>query len=113
MEKYKAQLEPHLGKPLCDVPDPTGKAGSFGDHFLNEVKELMGKFGVHAEIRRMNDLYNEGKFDEWARFYLKNEAEGQAHRRGKQRQAGEEGMVAADAHLRKMRQDSHDARHIA
>jgi lysyl-tRNA synthetase class 1 len=75
MEQYKAQLEPHLGKPLCDVPDPTGKAESFGDHFLNEVKGLMGKFGVHAEIRRMNDLYGEGRFDEWAKFFLKNEAE--------------------------------------
>jgi len=75
MEQYKAQLEPHLGKPLCDVPDPTGKAKSFGDHFLDEVQGLMGKFGVKAEIRRMNDLYGSGKFDEWAVFYLKNEAE--------------------------------------
>ncbi|HSB46723.1 MAG TPA: lysine--tRNA ligase [Candidatus Bilamarchaeum sp.] len=75
MEQYSAVLEPHLGKPLCDVPDPTGKAGSFGDHFLDEVRGLMSKFGVKATVVRVSDLYAEGKFDEWARFYLKNEPE--------------------------------------
>jgi lysyl-tRNA synthetase, class I len=75
MEAHKAALEPHLGKPLCDVPDPTGKAASFGDHFLSEVVALMGGFGVKAQVLRMNDLYAEGRFDIWARFYLKNEAE--------------------------------------
>ncbi|MEW6721668.1 MAG: lysine--tRNA ligase [Candidatus Micrarchaeota archaeon] len=74
MEKYARDLEPHLGKPLCDVPDPTGRSTSFGDHFLDEVKALMKRFGVKAAVLRMNDLYSQGKFDEWARFYLKNEA---------------------------------------
>jgi lysyl-tRNA synthetase class 1 len=75
MEKYASVLEPHLGKPLCDVPDPTGRARSFGDHFLDEVRGLMEKFGVKATVIRVSDLYSEGKFDEWARFYLKNEPE--------------------------------------
>src|SRR3989339_654087 len=48
MEKYSKELEPHLGKPLCFVPDPTGKSKSFGDYFLDEVRGLMGLFGVHA-----------------------------------------------------------------
>lgn len=75
MEAHSKELERHLGKPLCDVPDPTGRSPSFGDHFLEEVRALMGKFGVKAAVLRMNDLYGEGKFDEWARFYLKNESE--------------------------------------
>ncbi len=75
MDAHAKELGPHLGKPLCDVPDPTGKSVSFGDHFLDEVRALMERFGVKAEIRRMNDLYSEGAFDGWARFYLKNEAE--------------------------------------
>jgi lysyl-tRNA synthetase class 1 len=75
MERYSKELEPHLGKPLCEVPDPAGKSESFGDHYLEEVKGLMHRFGVKATILRMNDLYSQGKFDEWARFYLKNEAE--------------------------------------
>jgi lysyl-tRNA synthetase class 1 len=75
LEQYKALLEPHLGKPLCDVPDPTGKSRSFGDHFLDEVRELMALFGVKAVVLRVNELYSEGKFDEWARFYLEHETE--------------------------------------
>jgi len=75
MEQYKTQLEPHLGKPLCDVPDPTGKARSFGDHYLDEARELMKKFGIDCTVVRINEYYAEGKFDEWARFYLKHEAE--------------------------------------
>lgn len=75
MEKYSAELEPHLGKPLSDVPDPTGKSRSFGDHFLDEVRGLMERFGVKAEVIRVSDLYAGGKFDDWARFYLRNEAE--------------------------------------
>ncbi|MEW6748823.1 MAG: lysine--tRNA ligase [Candidatus Micrarchaeota archaeon] len=79
MEKHSKELEPHLGKPLCDVPDPTGKSKSFGDHFLDEVVELMERFGVKATVLRMNDLYSEGRFDEWARFYLKHEKEAKRH----------------------------------
>lgn len=75
MEQYKKELEPHLGKPLCDVPDPTKKSKSFGDHFLDEVTELMKHLGVTCTVLRANDMYTEGKFDEWARFYLKNEAQ--------------------------------------
>jgi len=75
MEQYRAQLEPHLGKPLCYVPDPTGKSRSFGDHFLDEARGLMKLFGIDAEIVRINEYYEAGKFDEWARFYLKHEAE--------------------------------------
>ena len=73
MEKYSETLKPHFGKPLCDVPDPTGKTTSFGDYFLEEVKELMKKLGVTCNVLRANDMYREGKFDEWAGFYLKNE----------------------------------------
>ncbi len=75
MEKYKDELEPHLGKPLCNVPDPTGKSRSFGDHYLDEARELMKKFGIHAEIVRINEYYEQGKFDEYARFFLEHEDE--------------------------------------
>ncbi|MBU0532853.1 lysine--tRNA ligase [Candidatus Micrarchaeota archaeon] len=75
MEEYKDQLEPHLGKPLCNVPDPTGKSRSFGDHYLDEAIELMKRFEVDAEVIRVNEYYEAGKFDEWARFFLKHEDE--------------------------------------
>ncbi len=75
MEKYAKQFRQHLGKPLCDVPDPTGKSRSFGDHFLDEVRELMKKFEIDAEVVRINDAYSNGKFDNLARFFLKNETQ--------------------------------------
>jgi lysyl-tRNA synthetase class 1 len=75
MEKYSKELGPHLGKPLCNVPDPTGESKSFGDHYLDEAKALMVKFHVEPEIVRINEYYEQGKFDEWARFFLKNEDE--------------------------------------
>ncbi|MCX6770586.1 MAG: lysine--tRNA ligase [Candidatus Micrarchaeota archaeon] len=73
-EQYKSVLEPHLGKPLSSVPDPTGKTASFGDYFLADAKAAMEKFGVKPEIVRANDLYAEGAFDKYAKLYLKNEA---------------------------------------
>ncbi len=73
MEKYADILTPHLGKPLCDVPDPTGKSKSFGDYYLDEVRELMKKLEVEVQILRANDLYDKGEFDNWAKFYLKHE----------------------------------------
>lgn len=73
MEPYRNQLEPHLGKPLCDVPDPTGKSQSFGDYYLDEVRRLMQKLDVDCTVLRANDMYAEGRFDEWARFYLQHE----------------------------------------
>jgi len=75
MQKYTKQLQPHLGKPLGNVPDPTGKSKSFGDHYLDEVRELMKKLGVRCTMLRANDMYAKGKFDAWAKFYLKNEAQ--------------------------------------
>ncbi|MGV8176392.1 MAG: lysine--tRNA ligase [Candidatus Bilamarchaeaceae archaeon] len=75
MQKYEKELTPHLGKPLCDVPDPTGKTKSFGDHFLDETKEIMKRFDIDAKHEKANELYASGRMDEYARFFLKNEAQ--------------------------------------
>lgn len=72
-EKYKSELEPHLGKPLTDVPDPTGQAKSFGDHFLADTKAAMEKFGVKPELLRATDLYAKGAFDKYAKLFLEKE----------------------------------------
>jgi len=73
-EQYRAVLEPHLGKPLTEVPDPTGKTASFGDYFLADAKAAMDKFGVKPEIVRATDLYEKGAMDKYAKLFLKNEA---------------------------------------
>jgi lysyl-tRNA synthetase class 1 len=72
-EQYRQQLEPHLGKPLTSVPDPTGKTASFGDYFLADAKQAMDKLGVKPEIVRATDLYSSGAMDKYARLFLKEE----------------------------------------
>lgn len=74
-EQYKSQLEPHLGKPLTDVPDPTGKTASFGDHFLADATAAMEKFGVKPEIVRATDLYAGGAMDQYALLFLEKEVQ--------------------------------------
>lgn len=73
MEKYKSVLEPHLGKPLCFVPDPTKTSKSFGDFYLDEAHQLMKKFHVEPTLIRINEYYEQGKFDSFATFYLEHE----------------------------------------
>lgn len=75
MEKYKDALELHLGKPLCNVPDPIGKSKSFGDHYLDEAREVVKKFGIECNIVRVNEYYSQGKFDKYASLFLKNDSQ--------------------------------------
>jgi len=72
LSRYAKELEPQLGKPLAHVTDPLGCHKSFGEHFLGEAEELMKKLEVYPEILRNNDLYPQGKYDEFAVLYLKN-----------------------------------------
>jgi lysyl-tRNA synthetase class 1 len=70
LQDKKEFLEPHLGKPLCYVPSPDGKAESYGDYFLWQAKYLMELFGVKAEVVRVNELYEKGVFDGYARMFF-------------------------------------------
>ncbi len=70
LKHYEDILSPHLGKPLCNVPDPTGKAKSLGEYFFAEVEHLMDLFDVHPEIKKMNEVYKSGIFDEITRFFI-------------------------------------------
>jgi lysyl-tRNA synthetase class 1 len=71
LEKYSKELTPHLGKPLAYVPDPTGTAKSFGDYFLNEMKDIMKQFGISPEIKQMSIEYPSGRFDRYAKLFLR------------------------------------------
>jgi len=72
MAEFERELAPHLGKPLSNVPDPYGCCASFGDHFLNEAKQIMEKFSIRPRVHKANELYAQGKFDGHARLFLKN-----------------------------------------
>lgn len=75
MEKYSKQLEPYLGIPLCNTPDPMKCHGSLGDHYLADAEEVMKKMGLKIKVLRVNEIYQQGSFDPYARTFLKNEQE--------------------------------------
>lgn len=72
LSEHTAILTPHLGKPLCDVPDPLGCCPSFGEHFLGESLSLAEKFSIKPSVRRASDDYRSGAYDEYARLFIRN-----------------------------------------
>ncbi|MCK4319243.1 lysine--tRNA ligase [Candidatus Micrarchaeota archaeon] len=70
MKKYEGELKEHLGKPLAHTPDPMGCHDSFGEHFLAQAEKAMEKLGAEPEVLKANELYEQGKYDEYAKRYL-------------------------------------------
>ncbi|MDQ1281551.1 MAG: lysyl-tRNA synthetase, class [Thermoproteota archaeon] len=62
-------LNEYLGKPLFTVPDPFECCESYGDHYLNEVRDLMKDLEVSVRILKANELVKSGKYDSYATLY--------------------------------------------
>jgi lysyl-tRNA synthetase class 1 len=60
----------NLGKPYTDIPDPFGKADSYGAHFTNLLAESAELIGVDVELLSNTELYAEGAFDDVVRHVL-------------------------------------------
>ena len=56
--------EPHVGKPLCDIPCPCGEHASYAEHFLQPFLEAMQTLGVELEVHHAHDLYRRGHLDD-------------------------------------------------
>jgi len=54
----------HIGKPLSEIPCPTGCCDSYADHFLKPFLESMERLGIKPEVYRADVLYKEGKYVE-------------------------------------------------
>ncbi|NPV63772.1 MAG: lysine--tRNA ligase [Methanotrichaceae archaeon] len=52
----------HVGKPLSEIPCPTGCCGSYADHFLAPFLRSMERLGIKPEIYRADVLYKQGKY---------------------------------------------------
>ena len=63
-------LEPHLGKPLTEVPDPFGTHDSFGCHNNARLRAFLDRFGFDYEFRSATDCYRAGEFDEVLKLFL-------------------------------------------
>ncbi len=73
VKKYEQILRPELGKPLVHTIDPFGCHDSYGEHYLEQAKELMKKMSLEINVIPANDLYDSGKMDHYARLFLSQE----------------------------------------
>lgn len=60
----QAMLLEHLGKPLCDIPDPFGEAESFSGYMNMKLKEFLDKFGFEYEFKASHLQYRGGVFND-------------------------------------------------
>ncbi len=56
-------LEPHLQRPLTDVPDPFGTHESFGAHNNAKLNSFLDRFGFEYEFISSTEFYRSGRFD--------------------------------------------------
>lgn len=63
---------PYMGKPLCDVPSPDGKAQNYAEYFGNEFAGVISELGFIPEYYRSSTLYRSGKFNSVIRTALLN-----------------------------------------
>ena len=60
----KEIIEPHLGKPLTQIPDPFGTHESFGHHNNARLRTFLDEFGFDYEFKSATEMYKSGAFDE-------------------------------------------------
>ncbi len=66
----EATFAPHMGKPLCEVPSPDGKAANFAEYFAQEFIGVIEELGFHPEYYRSSELYKNGSYNEAIRLAL-------------------------------------------
>jgi len=57
-------LAEHLGKPLCDIPDPFDCHESYAHHNNARLCEMLDRFGFRYVFKASHDQYRSGVFDE-------------------------------------------------
>ncbi len=57
-------IEPHLGKPLCEIPDPFGEEESFSAYMNAQLRSFLDSFGFDYEFKSSKDQYRNGVFNE-------------------------------------------------
>ncbi|MHA1668883.1 MAG: lysine--tRNA ligase [Candidatus Heimdallarchaeaceae archaeon] len=71
-QEYKKELQPYLGRPINETPDPLGCHKSYADHFISNAIEIMETFDVNPEPIQTSTCYKEGRYDKYARLFLEN-----------------------------------------
>ncbi len=56
-------VQQHLGKPLCDIPDPFGEEESFSGYMNAKLRSFLDSFGFDYEFISSKDKYRSGEFN--------------------------------------------------
>ncbi|MBL4613953.1 MAG: lysine--tRNA ligase, partial [Magnetovibrio sp.] len=65
-------LQPHLGKPLSEIPDPFGTHESFAHHNNARLQAFLDDFGFDYEFKSATEEYKAGHLDETLLKILRN-----------------------------------------
>ncbi len=63
---------PYMGKPLCEVPSPDGKAKNYAEYFGEEFAGVIRELGFVPEFYRSSELYRSGKYNAVIKLALEN-----------------------------------------
>lgn len=62
----------HLGKPLCDIPDPFEEEDSFSGYMNAKLRGFLDSFGFDYDFKSSKEQYRGGVFDEGLLKILEN-----------------------------------------
>ncbi len=68
-------LTEHLGKPLCNVPDPFGECGSYSEYMNNKLEEFLNTYQFDYRFQSSNEAYTRGDFNEGLSIILQKAEE--------------------------------------
>jgi len=63
-------FDEHMGKPLCNIVSPDGKATNFAEYYGEEFLGVIQELGFDPEIPRASKAYKTGKMNDWIRLAL-------------------------------------------
>ncbi len=56
-------FERYVGMPLAAIPDPEGKAGSYAEHFMDELRASLDVLGIQMTEVRQSERYPAGAYN--------------------------------------------------
>jgi lysyl-tRNA synthetase, class I len=68
----REMVRAHIGKPLTAIPDPYGKAASFGAYNNARFRHFLDAFGFECEFLSSTQCYRSGRFDPVLRVILEH-----------------------------------------
>lgn len=68
----KKLIEAHIGRALCQIPDPFEEEESFSAQTHKRLKRFLDKFDFEYELLSSSDCYKSGRFDQYLLKVLEN-----------------------------------------